>query len=143
MKFSDWFKKKKGHVKLEGVVSSPDAGGIDHGDTFEAYGFSATRYPDKNYYLGILMEECLEISREATEVGQAASKIMRFGDDHNYTGNTNLENLAKEINDLLAVVIRMEKRGMLPPGFISQNAIAEKLLRMDHFRKISEDLNLC
>lgn len=47
----------------------------------------------------------LILIEEATEVAQAASKVLRFGPNDSHDGRTNAERLKIEFNDLLAIII--------------------------------------
>lgn len=74
----------------------------------------------------ILIEECAEVIREAVDVQQRATKMLRFGTDEMPPGQlqTNLERLAGEVGDLLAVINLMMKERHL-----SETLVEEALFR--------------
>ena len=56
--------------------------------------------------LTILMEECAEVTIEC-------SKIIRFGPNSEYNGETALERLEKEIGDLICMIELLHKHDMV------------------------------
>lgn len=62
----------------------------------------------KQYLLICLMEEC-------NEVAHAASKMLRFTENDSPVigGTTNIQNLQKEFNELLAVVELLESHNIM------------------------------
>lgn len=57
-------------------------------------------------------ELLLLLMEELSEVAQAASKMIRFGDSDSYKGITNLENLNIEWNDVLAIAKLLKDHGI-------------------------------
>lgn len=68
-----------------------------------------------DYFLTCLMEECLEISEQAAQVGIRVSKALRFGLDEIQAGQmqSNLERLASELADLLGTVEVLVEAGVI------------------------------
>ena len=56
--------------------------------------------------LVILMEECAEVIQEA-------SKIIRFGEDNEYNGETALQRLEKELGDLQCMIELLHSADMV------------------------------
>jgi hypothetical protein len=82
------------------------------------------------HLLSCLAEECCE-------VGQLASKSMRFGvDDRNVlnpTGPTNRERLVEELNDVLAVIGLLQELSVLPSGWQSVSSQLSKQRKVVKF----------
>lgn len=72
--------------------------------------------------LTILMEEC-------GEVIQAASKIIRFGGDEDYNGETGYEILERELGDLQCMVGLLQDAGKVHPHQMSE-AAAKKFQKL-------------
>lgn len=79
---------------------------------------------------------------ESAEIGQAVSKILRFGlDDINpNTNQTNRVELVKEFNDLVGVLELIQERGIELPGLFDRNAIEQKKLKVIKYAEISKKL---
>ncbi len=75
------------------------------------------------------------ITEECGEIIQAADKALRFGlDDHAPGKNqTNLEDLVKEVNDLVAVIEVLDKSGVTFSGLFSRDDIEAKKKKIQHF----------
>ena len=89
----------------------------------------------KEYLLVCLMEECAEVS-------QAASKILRFGQDDSYTNKEGEtypppeERLQLEVNDLRTVLDRLGDYVSLP---MLLEQIKNKNRKLDRMMKYSRD----
>lgn len=68
------------------------------------------------------------LAEEAAEVAQAATKALRFGLDDGYpgSGRTNAQDIAKELNDLIAVAELLEECGALPRPHTIRDIEAKK-----------------
>lgn len=84
----------------------------------------------REHLLVCLMEEC-------NEVAQAASKCIRFGDADSYlpTDPTNLTQVTKEFNELLAVVKMLNEIGVIIP--MVRHLQEEKIERLATFMQYS------
>ena len=85
------------------------------------------------------------LAEEASELSQACAKALRFGlgDRYPVAGDTTLERVVKELNDVQAVAIMMKQRRILPETILGPEAEAvwiEKVLKvskwLDYSRKI-------
>lgn len=56
--------------------------------------------------LTVLMEECAEVQQEA-------AKLIRFGIDAEYNGERSIDKFEKEVGDLFAMILLLEKRGLI------------------------------
>lgn len=67
-----------------------------------------------------------KLQEEAAEVIQAVSKIRRFGKDNHHPERetTNLQELANELEDLQAIIYRLEDLSYIAvhPGIVRQKA---------------------
>lgn len=81
------------------------------------------------------------IMEEAAEIQQAAAKALRFGLYHSYNGKggTNIEDIAREITDLLAVVNLCEQYGIDFPEIGSPDDIADKQDKVNKMMGYSEE----
>lgn len=81
------------------------------------------------------------IMEEAAEVQQAAAKALRFGLNDGYPGTdrTNIEDLAHEITDLLAVVNLCEQYGIDFPEIGNPDDMAHKQDRVNKMMEYAED----
>lgn len=79
-----------------------------------------------NEALVILMEECAEVI-------QAASKIIRFG-----RGIHSLNNLNKEIGDLLCMVLILKQQGLIDQDILP-NQIISKLEKLRTYSSLDID----
>lgn len=79
----------------------------------------------KEYYFTCLNEE-------AGEVIQASCKCQRFGEQDGYpnTERTNISDLTKEINDVLAIVELLKEEGVVFDGLYSREQIEAKKVRV-------------
>lgn len=91
--------------------------------------------------MNIFQHAVLKLSEECNEVSQVCSKIMQFGMDSDYMGETNREKLRKELIDVLACIeyINQYSDFGFHPRFLDSE-IANKIAKMDKYRDISEDL---
>ena len=84
------------------------------------------------------------LSEECTEVGQRASKAIRFGLDEIQKGQelTNRERLHQELVDIIAVVQYLNYGYDFDFDFdnIDWKAVAEKKERIDKYMKYSSEL---
>ena len=82
------------------------------------------------------------LAEEAAEVVQDTTKALRFGHTEIYqlTGQTNVERLVNELNDLTAIVEMLQADGVIPENFIDREKIAKKKARVEHFLKYSHSL---
>lgn len=89
----------------------------------------------KQYLLICLMEEC-------NEVAHAASKMLRFTENDSPVigGITNLQNLQKEFNELIAVVELLETEGIMV--LRDTNCIADKKRRLADYMHYSKLLGV-
>lgn len=82
------------------------------------------------------------LSEEAVEVSHAAHKVIRFTphDSHTIGGPTNLENLEKEYNDLIAMVEMLAEKGIVIG--VSRELIAKKKQRVLDYMAYSRQLGV-
>lgn len=84
----------------------------------------------------------LKLGEEAKEIALVTDKTIQFGFDSNNNGElalTNKEHLFKELNDLLAIIEKLNEECDL--GFTPDpQAIAAKKLKVDFYRDISQKL---
>lgn len=68
------------------------------------------------------------LAEEASEVGLAVGKALRFGLNDGYPGaaSTNADDIARELNELFAVAEMLEECGALPKRAIHQDIDAKK-----------------
>lgn len=87
--------------------------------------------------LATLMEECAEVAK-------AASKILRAGPDSTAPGRqtTNMQELAMELTDLMAVVKELEYNGFMLCnwGAFDEKAMRLKSVKLRHFLAVSREL---
>jgi NTP pyrophosphatase (non-canonical NTP hydrolase) len=85
-----------------------------------------------------IIERLVILAEESAEVGQAVSKILRFGPNGKHPtyqqGITNREALEKEIGDVLGMVYLLTSRGYLSAAKI-QKAKRAKLKRVAKYLK--------
>jgi len=90
----------------------------------------------KEHLLVILAEEC-------NEVGQRATKALRFGVNEIQPGTSNennAERLKYEYNDLIAIVEILQEEGVLPPEMFSREMIDKKKERVKYFLEYSKKI---
>ena len=82
----------------------------------------------KDYYYTCLNEE-------AGEIVQAVCKCKRFGENSKFTvdGFSNIENLSKEINDLIAVVELLQEEGVSFEKLFDREEIEKKKKRVKYW----------
>lgn len=73
----------------------------------------------KTELLVVLMEECAEVIQEA-------SKIIRFGEDAEYNGETALSRLEKELGDLQCMVDLLHANNMISYDNLEKYADAKE-----------------
>ena len=73
------------------------------------------------------------VMEEAAEVQQAASKALRFGLTDGYPGTdrTNLQDIANEMTDLLAVLDLCRQHGIALPEVGNRDEMADKQDRVN------------
>ncbi|TAJ79070.1 MAG: hypothetical protein EPO42_06830 [Gallionellaceae bacterium] len=79
------------------------------------------------HLLACLAEECAEVQH-------AVAKALRFGLDDGYPGaaSTNAQDIARELNDVLAIVTMLEDEGILDcPA--DREAIEQKMARVGEY----------
>jgi len=83
------------------------------------------------------------LAEEAAEVSLATSKVLRFGVSDGYPGTerTNGDDLAKEINDFLAIVNILEERNIIPKRDREQD-ILNKNKKLAEFTNYSRKLSI-
>lgn len=88
----------------------------------------------KEHLLTILQEEC-------NEVGQRASKMLRFGVTEIQPGQTlsNSERLIFEFNDLIAVMQLLRREGVLPSKLVRDEYVEAKKKKIEHFLQYSKE----
>lgn len=81
------------------------------------------------------------IMEEAAEIQQAAAKALRFGLNDGYpcADTTNIEDLAHEITDLLAVVNLCEQYGIDFPEIGNPDDMADKQDRVNKMMGYAQD----
>ncbi|BBC78074.1 nucleoside triphosphate pyrophosphohydrolase [Escherichia phage EcS1] len=86
-----------------------------------------------------LQHSLLKLSEECNEVAQICSKIIQFGFDSEYEGETNREKLYNELTDVLACIeyVKWHSDFEFAP---STNRILDKTDKLQKYREISEDL---
>jgi len=85
-----------------------------------------TLSPTQTEILLILAEECAEVI-------QAISKIKRFGLDTDYKGKTNLEMLAIELGDVLALIELTKQSDLGLTDELLESAKTDKLERIKNW----------
>ena len=78
----------------------------------------------REHLLTILGEEC-------SELHQVCCKTLRFGIQDKHTGETKLDWLNAEFNDLLAMIEMLKGEGIIMER--NEDAIAAKILKVEHF----------
>lgn len=96
-------------------------------DTPERYRPNGTPLTDhEREILGILQEECAEVI-------VAASKLIRFGKENRPDGGVpNTEELGLEVGDLLHMMERASRLGLLPGGAVAAGKM-RKAERLRHY----------
>lgn len=89
----------------------------------------------KEHLLVILAEEC-------NEVGQRATKALRFGVNEIQPGKeeNNAQRLKYEYNDLISIIEMLQEEGVLPPEMFSRDMIDKKKEQVRHFLGYSEKI---
>lgn len=82
--------------------------------------------------LTILMEEC-------GEVIQAASKIIRFGGDNDYNGETGYQILERELGDLQCIVGLLQDEGRVHPEALNTYA-GQKFAKLQKWSTLFNDI---
>lgn len=83
------------------------------------------------------------LAEEASEIIKDVSKALRFGlDDVAPNGNTNKQNLAMELTDLLAVYDLLEEDGTLKPFSYNPDLIAAKKAKVMYYMGMRQQPNL-
>ena len=77
------------------------------------------------------------LSEEAGEISQIVGKILRFGLFSEYKGESNLDRLSCEINDLLAVMEMLIDAGV--DITVDKQLIAMKKARVEEYMVYSKD----
>lgn len=85
---------------------------------------------NRDYLLVLVMEE-------ASEIGQAASKCLRFTPEHAYYESSNLGMLRTELRDLVTVLSLLEKE--LDTKF-DMTVCEGKLKRIEKYMNISREM---
>jgi hypothetical protein len=84
-----------------------------------------------------LLLQCL--AEEGTEIAHAVSKCLRFGMDDEFEGRPpNHVRLKQEINDLVATLLILREKGILPKRLIDINLVVakkKKLLSMIEYSR--------
>lgn len=85
------------------------------------------------HLLTLLSEECAEVS-------QRASKAIRFGLLEVQDGQKmdNAERVVDEFHDLIAVILIMERRGIVPHAFPSEEEIEVKIKKKLEFIELAK-----
>lgn len=81
----------------------------------------------------------LKLGEECNEVAMLCSKIIQFGLDSEYEGQTNRERLTAELNDIMGCLLNLQ----VETDFSfdeDREAVWAKFEKMEKFRKISEEL---
>lgn len=81
------------------------------------------------------------LAEEASEIVKDACKGLRFGLDDidpNGDGTTNRERLINELNDMMAIVKRLELEKIIPEGWLSAEKMDVKSFKIRRFEKYSE-----
>lgn len=79
----------------------------------------------------------LKLGEECNEVAMLCSKIMQFGLDSEYEGQTNRERLTAELNDIMGCLLNLRVETNF--DFVEdREAVWKKFEKMRHFRDISE-----
>lgn len=72
------------------------------------------------------------LNEEAGEIIQASCKCLRFGEQDGYpnTDRTNISDLSKEINDILAVIELLQEEGVVFDKLFDREQIEAKKMRV-------------
>lgn len=92
----------------------------------------------KEYLLLLIAEEC-------NEVGQRASKALRFGLKEIQPGQplNNTQRLIYEFNDLVATIELMDEEGMLDgESMIDRDMVEEKKIKIEKYLSYSQQLGI-
>lgn len=82
----------------------------------------------------------VKLAEEASEITQIALKSTHFGLDSDFTGESNLQALAKEFADLLTIVDMLYDEEGVDLYSYSPNAKEVKRAKVEHYRQISRHL---
>jgi NTP pyrophosphatase (non-canonical NTP hydrolase) len=82
------------------------------------------------------------LNEEAGEVIQAACKCMRFSEEDGYpnTDRTNISDLTKELNDVLAVIELLQEEGVVFNGLFDRDQIETKKKRVKEWLEHSKKM---
>ena len=80
------------------------------------------------------------LAEECAEVQQAVAKALRFGLDDGYPGTTrtNADDIAKELNDVLAVAALLQEEGVNLFGMFNKQHTIEKQAKVQHYMEYAE-----
>lgn len=84
----------------------------------------------KEYLLTCLSEECSEVAKEA-------SKAMRFGLHDKYNGETPLERMIGELNELTCVIVLLMEHGVLPANWSNIDKQLDKRGKLEKYMSYS------
>ncbi len=84
----------------------------------------------KEHLLTILGEECSELHK-------VCCKTLRFGEQDMYTGESKIDWLNAEFNDILAMVEMLKKEGIVIKR--DESAIAKKILKVEKYLLVSKE----
>jgi NTP pyrophosphatase (non-canonical NTP hydrolase) len=82
------------------------------------------------------------LNEEAGEVIQAACKCMRFSEEDGYpnTDRTNISDLTKELNDVLAVIELLQEEGVVFNGLFDRDQIEAKKKKVKEWLEHSKKM---
>ena len=81
-------------------------------------------------------------NEEGLEVGMAASKILRFGQEMVWPDDSptsNLQDFVQEVNDLMGVLECMQEHGVVLDGLYDRDAIEAKKKKIEHYMGFSHE----
>lgn len=88
----------------------------------------------QEYLVSVLAEECCE-------VGQACSKINRFGMIDSVKDRDNSARLVEELNDLMGSIGMLVEEGYISNDWFNVEAISAKMDKIKHYMQHSVDNN--
>lgn len=85
------------------------------------------------------------LCEESAEVIQATTKALRFGPTEVYpeTGQSNVDRLVDELNDMQAVIWMLQAEGVLPAKITDLNKIEAKRAKVEKYIAYSHSIGRC
>lgn len=99
---------------------------------------------EREYLFTCINEELKETAIECLEAAKAVDKILRFGEmsDYSVNGISNLHDLVKELNDVMACIEVLQEDGVVFHGLFDKQAIDEKKAKIRHYLAMSINKHL-